>query len=140
MRADVDSWPTGRLLSVAARMVEARFDDFLAGLGLTHAGLITLHHLADGPLPQRELARRSRVTDQTMSRTIDRLARTGHITRSTDPADRRRTVAVITPLGTRALTAARDEERRSDRFFGAVDDYDHFRDQLIRLIESAGNR
>lgn len=137
MRADVDSWPTGRLLSVAARMVEARFDDFLAGLDLTHAGLITLHHLADGPLPQRDLARRSRVTDQTMSRTIDRLARTGHIARTMDPADRRRMLVAITPRGTEAVTAARDEERRSNRFFGAVDDYDHFRDQLIRLIEAA---
>ncbi|MDP9793747.1 DNA-binding MarR family transcriptional regulator [Catenuloplanes nepalensis] len=140
MRADVDSWPTGRLLSVAARMVEARFDDFLAGLDLTHAGLITLHHLADGPLPQRELARRSHVTDQTMSRTIERLARTAHVARTMDPADRRRTQVAITPLGTAALAAARDEERRSDRFFGAVDDYDHFRDQLIRLIETAADR
>ncbi|MDR7320029.1 MarR family winged helix-turn-helix transcriptional regulator [Catenuloplanes sp. NPDC020197] len=138
MRADVDSWPTGRLLSVAARMVEARFDDFLTGLDLTHAGLITLHHLAGGPLTQRDLARRSRVTDQTISRTVDRLARTGHIARTTDASDRRRTLVAITPLGADALAAARDEERRSDRFFGAVDDYDHFRGQLIRLIEAAG--
>lgn len=29
--ADVASWPTGRLLSVAARVVEKRFEDFLAG-------------------------------------------------------------------------------------------------------------
>ncbi|MDR7276447.1 MarR family winged helix-turn-helix transcriptional regulator [Catenuloplanes atrovinosus] len=140
MRGDVDSWPTGRLLSVAARMVEARFDAFLAGLDLTHAGLITLHHLVGGPLPQRELARLCRVTDQTMSRTIERLARTGHVERALDAADRRRTRVAITTLGAEALAAARLEERRSERFFGTVDDYDRFRDQLIRLIEAAGDR
>ena len=140
MRADVDSWPTGRLLSVAARMAESRFDTFLPGLDLTPAGLITLHPLAGGPPPQRELARRSRVTDQTISRTIERLARTGHVLRTTDARDRRRTQIASTALGTEALTAARLEERRSERLFGAVDDYHHFREQLIRLIDAAGDR
>ncbi|MEU7903547.1 MarR family transcriptional regulator [Actinoplanes sp. NPDC049118] len=134
VRADVDSWPTGRLLSVAARMVESRFDRFLAGWDLTHAGLIVLHHLVGGPLSQRELAHLCRVTDQTMSRTIERLARTGHVDRTADGRDRRRTLVEITTAGMDALTAARLEERRSEQLLGAVDDYDHFRHQLITLI------
>ncbi|GIE98507.1 MarR family winged helix-turn-helix transcriptional regulator [Paractinoplanes rishiriensis] len=137
LRSDVDSWPTGRLLSVAARVVEGRFDRFLAGLDLTHAGLITLHHLVSGPRSQRELAQLCRVTDQTMSRTIERLSRTGHVERTLDPKDRRRTTVTISAKGEEALTVARHEERRSEQLLGAVDDYDHFRHQLITLITLA---
>ncbi|SDF45854.1 DNA-binding transcriptional regulator, MarR family [Lentzea fradiae] len=132
--ADVASWPTGRLLSVAARVVEKRFEDFLAGCGLTHAGMITLHHLADGPRSQRELAVLCRVTDQTMSRTIEHLERGGHVARSQDRHDRRRTSVKITPAGRRALATVRREERESDVLLGAVEDYDHFRRQLMALI------
>lgn len=135
--ADVASWPTGRLLSVAARVVEKRFEDFLTGRGLTHAGMITLHHLSDGPRSQRELALLCRVTDQTMSRTIEHLERGGHVVRSQDSRDRRRTSVKITPPGRRALAAARREERESDTLLGAVDDYEHFRRQLIALIVAA---
>jgi DNA-binding MarR family transcriptional regulator len=140
VRADVASWPTGRLLSVAARVVEGRFDRFLAERDLSHAGLIALHHLAAGPLAQRQLAHLCRVTDQTMSRTIERLERTGHVTRTTDDNDRRRTLVLITPDGTAALAAARLEERKSEQLLGAVDDYDHFRQQLITLITAATDR
>jgi DNA-binding MarR family transcriptional regulator len=51
--------------------------------------------------------------------------------------DRRRTSVKITPAGRRALTAARREERESDTLLGAVDDYEHFRQQLIALIATA---
>ncbi|WP_307795994.1 MarR family transcriptional regulator [Amycolatopsis sp. 195334CR] len=137
---DVSSWPTGRLLSVAARVVESRFDDVLAGLGLTHAGLIVLHHLDAEPRSQRELAVLCRVTDQTMSRTIERLQRTGFVERSNDPADRRRTIVRLTEAGGRVLASARREERESESLLGVVDDYDHFRAQLLKLIRhgSAG--
>ncbi|TQM85305.1 MarR family transcriptional regulator [Saccharothrix saharensis] len=137
VRADVDSWPTGRLLSVAARVVESRFDEVLNGLGLTHAGLIVLHHLADGPRAQRELATLCKVTDQTMSRTIERLDRSGHVTRTPDTRDRRRTLVGITPTGRDVLTAARRAEQESESLLGAVDDYHHFRRQLITLIAAA---
>ncbi|MER5647581.1 MarR family transcriptional regulator [Streptosporangium sp. NPDC002524] len=134
MRADIRSWPTGRLLSVAARMVEGRFHDFLAAHGLTHAGMIALHHVVDGRLAQRELATLCRVTDQTMSRTIEGLHRAGYVVRGTDERDRRRTLIEITPAGREVLETARREERGSDVLLGAVDEYDHFREQLIKLI------
>ncbi|MFB9680601.1 MarR family winged helix-turn-helix transcriptional regulator [Streptosporangium vulgare] len=134
MRADIRSWPTGRLLSVAARMVEARFHDFLAAHDLTHAGMIALHHVVDGRLAQRELATLCRVTDQTMSRTIEGLHRAGYVVRGTDERDRRRTLIEITPAGREVLETARREERGSDVLLGAVDEYDHFREQLIKLI------
>ncbi|GIH92906.1 MarR family winged helix-turn-helix transcriptional regulator [Planobispora siamensis] len=134
VRADIRSWPTGRLLSVAARVVEGRFHDFLAGHGLTHAGLIVLHHAAEGRLTQRELATLCRVTDQTMSRTIEHLRRSGYVVKETDAHDRRRVLIEITPGGRRVLDEAREQERRSDALFGALDDYAGFRDQLITLI------
>ncbi|QFZ19004.1 hypothetical protein [Saccharothrix syringae] len=59
VRADVDSWPTGRLLSVAARVVQGRFDEVLAELGLTHAGLDRTGHVTRAPdaRDRREAAR-----------------------------------------------------------------------------------
>ncbi|MHA6626570.1 MarR family winged helix-turn-helix transcriptional regulator [Pseudonocardia sichuanensis] len=138
--ADVASWPTGRLLSVAARAVEHRFDEFLAGLGLTHAGLIALHHLAETPLAQRPLAALCRVTEQTMSRTVERLRRTGHVTVRPDERDRRRLVVAITPGGRDALGEARRAERESEVLLGAVDDYERFRTQLIALITALDHR
>jgi DNA-binding MarR family transcriptional regulator len=129
---DVDTWPTGRLLSAAARLVESRFDSFLTDLDLTHAGLIALHHLSGGPLSQRELARRSRVTDQTMSRTIERLSRTGHVHRTANPVDRRSTVVAANEKGTGALAAALAEERRFEQDLG----YDKIRPHLIALLRT----
>ena len=138
--ADVRSWPTGRLLSVAARVVEHRFDEVLADLGLTHAGLIALHHLADAPLAQRPLAALCRVTEQTMSRSVERLRRTGHVSTRPDDRDRRRLVVEITPKGRTALGEARRAERESDVLLGAVDDYQYFRAQLIALIVALDRR
>ncbi|GGS71232.1 MarR family transcriptional regulator [Planobispora rosea] len=134
MRADIRSWPTGRLLSVAARVVEGRFHAFLSARGLTHAGLIALHHVAQGCLPQRELATLCRVTDQTMSRTVEHLRRSGYVVKETDSRDRRRTLIEITAAGREVLDEARRQERDSDTLFGALDDYAAFREQLIALI------
>ena len=75
------AWPTGRLLATAARATENRWHAALDGLGLTHAGLVALHLLDDGPLAQADLARAARVEAQTMSRTLDRLERAGHVRR-----------------------------------------------------------
>ena len=134
VRADVGSWPTGRLLSVAARVLERRFDEVLAGHGLTHAGLIALHHLVAGPLAQRPLAAQCRVAEQTMSRTIERLARAGYVSRRPDALDRRRVAIEITGPGLDALAELRRAERESEELLGSLADYEHFREQLIGLV------
>ena len=67
-----DDWPTGRLLSTAARVVEHAWSARLEQLGLTHAGLVALHLLQEGPRSQTDLARAGRVQLQTMARTVDR--------------------------------------------------------------------
>ncbi len=134
VRADVASWPTGRLLAVAARVLEHRFDAILAERGLSHAGLIALHHLVGAPYAQRPLAALCRVTEQTMSRTLDRLRREGYVLTRPDDRDRRRMVVEITDAGRAEVDAARRAERESEVLLGAVDDYEGFRMQLVKIV------
>jgi DNA-binding MarR family transcriptional regulator len=128
---DLSTWPTGRLLAAAARLAEQRWVTVLAGMGLTHAGLIALHTLRDGPLPQRTLAQRCQVTDQTMSRTLDRLAKAGYITRTADPADGRRHLTRLTPRG----QAVHEQAVRAEpALLGGLGEDEAFRARLLDLI------
>jgi DNA-binding MarR family transcriptional regulator len=108
---DPTDWTAGRLLSAAARKVERAWNAHLAGWDLNHASLPVLLHLLAGPRSQREIAARVGVTEQTMSRTILRLERTGLITRSLHPTDRRRVDVAITADGRRAALEAADVPR-----------------------------
>ena len=54
---DLEQWPTGRLLTTAARLVEHAWNERLVDIGVTHAGIIALGVLADqGALTQAGLA------------------------------------------------------------------------------------
>ncbi|WP_284746689.1 MarR family winged helix-turn-helix transcriptional regulator [Amycolatopsis sp. RTGN1] len=128
---DLSTWPTGRLLAVAARLVEHRWAAVLDGMGLTHAGLISLHTLRDGPLPQRTLARRCQVTDQTMSRTLERLAKAGFVTRTPDPADARRH---LTRLTARGRAVHEQAVRAEPALLGVLGEDDAFRAGLLDVI------
>lgn len=97
-------WTTGRMLSTAARLTEQAWNDRLRARGVSHAGLIVLSELAAGPASQRELAASQFLTEQTIGRTIGHLESTGHLTRSTDAADRRRRVVELTAPGRALLT------------------------------------
>ena len=97
--ANIESWPTGRLLSTAARLVEHAWHESLENLGLSHAGLVALHHLGGQPLSQTELARRARVNNQNLSRTLERLESDGYIARVRLPDDARRRLVTRTPSG-----------------------------------------
>jgi MarR family transcriptional regulator, organic hydroperoxide resistance regulator len=135
---DLSTWPTGRLLAVAARLVEQRWTAVLADLHLTHAGLIALHVLRDGPLPQRTLAQRCQVTDQTMSRTLDRLAKAGFVTRTPDPADARRH---LTRLTSRGRAVHEQAVRAEPALLGGLGEDNTFRTGLLDVITrlSAGD-
>lgn len=101
-------WPTGRLISAVARRIERDWNAHLAHWDLNHASLPVLYLLAGGPRSQRELATASGVTEQTMSRVIVRLERTGYIERSPHAHDRRRHEVVLTDAGRQALREAGD--------------------------------
>ncbi len=130
---DMSTWPTGRLLSMASRLVEHTWIERLAEAGLTHAGLIVLDLLQPGAVSQRELAGRARVQEQTMSRTLERLEREGLIARSQDPADRRRTLVATTPAGTNAWQTARSLE---GEVFPRATDPEAFRGELLAVIHA----
>ncbi len=136
----LDDWPTGRLLSTAARLVEHSWEKVLRSQDMTHAGLIVLHSIAGGgAASQRDIAKNARVTDQTMSRTIDRLERSGYVTRDTDPRDERRRVIAITDAGRltyeRLLTLEKEDAALT---VGVGGDVAALREQLLRLVRSPG--
>jgi MarR family transcriptional regulator, organic hydroperoxide resistance regulator len=110
---DMDLWPTGRLLSTAARLVEHSWNEKLAGSGLTHAGVIALDVLsaAEEPMSQSMIAQRIRVQNQTMGKTLSRLEARGYIRREPSPSDRRSQVVSITDAGARVLNEAREVDR-----------------------------
>jgi DNA-binding MarR family transcriptional regulator len=130
----MDAWPTGRLLSTAARLVEHAWAQALDERGLTHAGIIALHLLDAGPLSQTELARLARVENQTMSRTVERLEREGLVAREPDPADRRRQVVTRTAAGVEAWTATRTLEAE---VFPELGDQATLRSTLLEIIRSS---
>jgi DNA-binding MarR family transcriptional regulator len=108
----MDRWPTGRLLSTAARLVEHSWNEKLGAIGLTHAGVIAMEVLsANGPMTQAQLAQLVRVQAQTMGKTLSRLEAHGHISRQRSTSDRRSHVVSMTDQGRQAVAAAADMER-----------------------------
>lgn len=101
-------WPTGRLVSAVARRIERDWNAHLEHWDLNHASLPVLYLLGGGPRSQRELAEASGVTEQTMSRILVRLERTGYIRRHPHAQDRRRHEVVLTDEGRQTLLEAGD--------------------------------
>lgn len=128
-------WPTGRLLSVAARSVERSWHAGLHELGLTHAGLIVLDLLSGGPLAQVALADRARVRAQTMSRTVDTLEASGFVRRAAHPDDRRHRIVERTAAGDAALAAS---WRLEVQLFPDVERVGELRRSLLQIIRDAG--
>ncbi|UKA61447.1 MarR family winged helix-turn-helix transcriptional regulator [Arthrobacter sp. FW306-04-A] len=109
---DMERWPTGRLLSTAARLVEHAWNEKLRGMGLTHAGVIVMEVLAvKGPTTQSMLAQIVRVQAQTMGKTLSRLEAHGHVSRARGISDRRSQVVSLTEAGGRTLGLATQLER-----------------------------
>jgi DNA-binding MarR family transcriptional regulator len=138
-REDLTTWPTGRLLSTAARVVEHAWFDRLAEHGLSHAGLMVLHELAERPLSQRELSRRCQVTEQTMSRTLGRLERSGDVRRARDPHDRRRVLVHRTASGADTWRLIVHSDAAERDILSAVVDPTDLRQDLIRIIRALGD-
>lgn len=100
-------WETHQLLSMATRLVERRWDQLLAPLGLTHATALTLKAIAaGGPLNQEHLAGMLRSQAQTVGRILSGLDRTGLVRRTRNPDDLRSFDIHLTDAGRGALSAA----------------------------------
>ncbi len=102
------AWPVGRLLSAAARRVERDWNAHLEAWDLNHASLPVLVLLLRGPSTQAQLAAASGVTEQTMSRVLARMQRTGYIERTSHETDRRKHRIAITPRGRAVAREAAD--------------------------------
>lgn len=103
-------WPVGRLLSAASRRVERDWNGHLAAWDLNHASQPVLVILLRGPSTQAELAALCEITEQTMSRVLARLERSGYVTRTAHATDRRKQVIAATDAGRAAVLAASDPE------------------------------
>ncbi|WP_369056382.1 MarR family winged helix-turn-helix transcriptional regulator [Kineococcus terrestris] len=135
---DARDWPTGRLLSTAARLVEHAWDDALAAHELTHSRVVALHLLLDGPTTQRDLARRAGVEEQTMGRVLRGMEERGQVARARDSADRRRTLVSVTDAGREALrvaTGLSDEDPVLRVVEGTGSDPRAFRAALLALVQ-----
>jgi DNA-binding MarR family transcriptional regulator len=136
---DIERWPTGRLLSTAARLVEHAWDENLRAIGLTHAGVIALEVLAaTGPITQSTLAGIVRVQAQTMGQTLSRLEAHGHISRSRSSEDRRVHLVSLTDAGTEALERAAESELQ---VLAQVNiDTSRFRQELKTVVRELADR
>ncbi|WP_426999175.1 MarR family winged helix-turn-helix transcriptional regulator [Pseudarthrobacter sp. N5] len=135
----MDRWPTGRLLSTAARLVEHSWNEKLGVIGLTHAGVIAIEVLAaNGPMTQAQLAQLVRVQAQTMGKTLSRLESHGHILRVRSTSDRRSHVVSLTEQGSEAASAAVDMERSV--LAAASIDPDVLRQELQSVVRELASR
>lgn len=135
---DMEHWPTGRLLSTAARLVEHAWNERLVRIGVTHAGVIALGVLdSQGPMTQAHLAQIVRVQAQTMGKTLSRLESHGHVVRVRNDLDRRSHMVSITPQGVEALREAQDIE--STLIQGGDLMSEELRSQLRNVIRELGN-
>jgi DNA-binding MarR family transcriptional regulator len=89
-------------------------------LGMPLADVQCLGLLAAGPSLPSDLAARLGLTTGATTKVLDRLQEAGYITRSADPADRRRIVITADPEGSAALAVsyAPLRERMSDELAG----------------------
>lgn len=134
-----NQWPTNRLLSTAARLVEHAWNDSLASFGLTHAGVMALDVLrTEGAMTQAQLAQKVRVQAQTMGKTLHRLEVHGHITRSKNAHDRRSHVVAIAPAGESALSEAARLEK--DLVAEGAPEEEQLRRSLVKIITSLGGK
>jgi DNA-binding MarR family transcriptional regulator len=96
------------LVVVAGRSLQGRLETELARLGLTLRHLGALGHLAHQPdLSYSDLARRSRVTSQSMHATVRHLEEIGAV-RRTLAGQGRRARLEVTERGQELLDAARE--------------------------------
>lgn len=94
---------TWTLLVGVMMWLPAELDAWLEGVAhLSHAEFGVLRCLStseDRDIHMSRLAATASVTPSHLSRIVSRLERRGHLLRSTDPADARRTLARLTPSG-----------------------------------------
>ncbi len=137
--APVQTWTLSRLLITASRLVEHHIAEQLRPYHLTHASFGVLALVSRGPISQRELAHATRVEEQTISQSVDRLERLGMVTREKDPTDRRRFLVTMTDAGREAFRQATRHDHAEQALAG-LPEADQLRSALSTLIEAMGGQ
>ena len=137
--APVQTWTLSRLLITASRLVEHHIAEQLRPYHLTHASFGVLALVSRGPISQRELAHATRVEEQTISQSVDRLERLGMVTREKDPTDRRRFLVTMTDAGREAVRQATRHDHAEQALAG-LPEADQLRSALSTLIEAMGGQ
>lgn len=108
-------WEAVRLLSTAARMLRREMDNRLRAMGLTQERVTALKVLRDaGPMRRAELARRLRVTAQTLGTTLVSMREQGLVKELGDGAGGAPRRAVeISEYGREALKEAIELENQN---------------------------
>lgn len=90
------------------RALSAAFEAHLGRhLTVNPTDLAAMEHLIeDGPLTPTELAARLGITTAAMTTSIDRLTALGHVTRESNPRDRRGVLVVPTPASSQRAMAS----------------------------------
>jgi DNA-binding MarR family transcriptional regulator len=102
--ADRPTWLISRTYARSHALLNEGFDVAATGLRSYHYRLLA--GLEEwGPISQAELARRTRVDRSDVVTILGELERTGLISRSVDPGNRRRNRVSITPAGRKQLKA-----------------------------------
>ncbi|MDI2035737.1 hypothetical protein PJL15_02869 [Paenarthrobacter nitroguajacolicus] len=130
---DMERWPTSRLLSTAARLVELAWNEKLRPLGLTYPAVLTLDAVATlGPIAPGKLAQSVRVQAQTIGPLLTRLESRGFILREPNRFDRRSQLISITALGLDLLEQSHGQE---NSVLSAVNlDSESLRDELMAIV------
>lgn len=130
---DMELWPTSRLLSTAARLVELAWNDKLRPLGLTYPAVLTLDAVATaGPITPGDLAKSVRVQAQTMGPLLSRLEARGFIRREPNRFDRRSQLISITDLG---MTLLEQSHRQENNVLAAINlDSEDLREELLAIV------
>src|SRR3954468_11211862 len=113
------------LLSRVARLGKRELDAPLGERGLAMRQVAVLAAVAEsGPTGQLPLGRHVRLDPSDVTATVDALEAAGLVTRSVDPADRRRRLVALTAEGRRALDGANAlADRVADDLLAPLDPY-----------------
>jgi DNA-binding MarR family transcriptional regulator len=134
----------GLLIFRLARASAWRLGRSLSDSGLRWPEFAVLHHLdAQGPIAQRDLALALRIQPSNLVALLDQLEERGLLSRSPDPADRRRHRVELTTGGHRAVKRGREATRRAENdLLGplSTDERRQFRALLVRLTAHTCDR
>lgn len=140
--ANLDAMVAATSLARAHQIVLGRINGALNEYGLTfsrYEALALLSFTRSGSMAMARMGERLQVHPTSVTSTIDRLERDGHVERTPHPEDRRATLATLTSQGRDVLDAATGVLEEIDWGFAGVDNHTQLTvHRSLRSVRSAG--